>query len=155
MDIIVQLQIVDFQLKRRQKMQTHGAHREPDAKRRREVGSRQMRGEKLFSKETKRWLRAIGIAKILFEEEGYHCLYLEGIENFIRRKTMYSPKIREDLIPLIFRAARVKKIHMTTFVNRILEQALNGGDEFGANEIISNGKELGLSQENGRDHGEP
>jgi len=68
---------------------------------------------------------------------------------------MYSPKIREDLIPIIYQAARKGRVHMTTFVNRILEKALSGGDEIGANEIISNGKELGLSQENGRDHGEP
>jgi hypothetical protein len=40
----------------------------------------------MLSKETKRWLRALGIAKILFEDQGYHCLYLENIENFIRRK---------------------------------------------------------------------
>ena len=44
----------------------------------------------MFSKETKRWLRALGIAKILFEDQGYHSIYLEEIENFIRRKTMYS-----------------------------------------------------------------
>ncbi len=109
----------------------------------------------MFSKETKRWLRALDLAKILFEDEGYHIAYLEGIENFVRRKTMYSPKIKEDLIPRIFHAAREKKIHMTTLVNRILEHALNGGDEIGTNEIISNGKEFDLPEENGRDNGKP
>ena len=54
----------------------------------------------MVSKETKRWLRALEIAKILFEDQGYHCQYLEGLEKFIWRKAMYSPKIREDLILL-------------------------------------------------------
>jgi len=34
------------------------------------------------SKQIKRWFRAIAIAKILFEEEGYHCTYLKEIEEF-------------------------------------------------------------------------
>ena len=29
------------------------------------------------------WLRALTIAKILFEDQGYHTLYLEEIEQFI------------------------------------------------------------------------
>ena len=32
----------------------------------------------------KRWLRALAIAKILFEDEGYHTVYLEEIETFIK-----------------------------------------------------------------------
>ena len=35
----------------------------------------------------KRWLRALAIAKVLFEEEGYHTAYLEEIEEFIRTQT--------------------------------------------------------------------
>lgn len=62
---------------------------------------------------------------------------------------MYSPKIREDLIPIIYQAARKGRVHMTTFVNRILEKALNGGDEFGTKEIVSSGKESDVSKENG------
>ena len=62
---------------------------------------------------------------------------------------MYSPKIREDLIPIIYQEARKGRVHMTTFVNRILEKALNGGDEFGAKEIVSSGKESDVSKENG------
>ena len=34
-------------------------------------------------KRMKRWLRALGIAKCLFEEEGYHTDYLKEIEHFI------------------------------------------------------------------------
>ena len=30
-----------------------------------------------------RWLRALSIAKILFEEEGYHTRYLDEIEHWI------------------------------------------------------------------------
>lgn len=37
---------------------------------------------------------------------------------------MYSPKIREDLIPRIYRAARGAKIPMTRWVNRLIEEAL-------------------------------
>jgi hypothetical protein len=103
---------MDFQLERRQEMQTHRLHRKPDAKRRREVGS--------------------PVRK-------------EGVK-------MYSPKIREDLIPKIYHAARAKGIKMTTLVNGILERVLNGGDELGAKEIVSSGKESDFPKENGRDH---
>lgn len=33
-----------------------------------------------------RWLKAIKIAKILFEEEGYHVRYLQEIEGLIKEK---------------------------------------------------------------------
>jgi hypothetical protein len=38
---------------------------------------------------------------------------------------MYSPKIREDLIPEIYRAAKALGLRMTVFVNQILERVLN------------------------------
>jgi len=82
----------------------------------------------MVSKETKRWLRALEIAKILFEEQGYHSLYLEGIENFIWRKVMYSPKIKEELIPKLYIEAKAKRIRMTTLVNQILENSLVGNE---------------------------
>ena len=109
----------------------------------------------MVSKETKRWLRALEIAKILFEEEGYHSLYLEGIENFIWRKSMYSPKIREDLIPKIYQVAKARKVKMTTFVNQILEKVLNGGDGLEGKEIVPNGKEFDLQKEDVRNHKPP
>jgi len=37
---------------------------------------------------------------------------------------MYSPKISEDLIPRIYRAAKQQKIPMTRWVNRVVERAL-------------------------------
>ena len=37
---------------------------------------------------------------------------------------MYSPKIREDLIPRIYREAKRAGLAMTTWVNQALEQAL-------------------------------
>jgi len=37
---------------------------------------------------------------------------------------MYSPKVREDLIPLIYRAAKSEQVPMTTWVNQAVEQAL-------------------------------
>jgi len=106
-------------------------------------------GDEMFSKETKRWLRALGIAKILFEDQGYHCFYLEDIENFIWRKSMYSPKIREDLIPKIYQMAKARGIKMTSLVNEILEKVLNGGDGLEAKEALSNSKEPDLSKEDG------
>jgi hypothetical protein len=41
---------------------------------------------------------------------------------------MYSPKIKEELIPKLYIEAKAKKIRMTTLVNRVLEKALDGGD---------------------------
>jgi len=38
--------------------------------------------------------------------------------------SMYSPKIREDLIPKIYRAAKSAKVAMTKWVNRVIEEAL-------------------------------
>ncbi len=37
---------------------------------------------------------------------------------------MYSPKIREDLVPRIYRAAKEKKLPMTTWVNQAVELCL-------------------------------
>jgi len=37
---------------------------------------------------------------------------------------MYSPKIREDLIPRIYRAAKSAKVAMTKWVNGVIEEAL-------------------------------
>jgi len=38
---------------------------------------------------------------------------------------MYSPKIKEKLIPKIYKLAKVRGIRMTTLVNEILRKALN------------------------------
>ncbi len=37
---------------------------------------------------------------------------------------MYSPALREDLIPLVYQAAKEDGIHMTVWVNRVVEAAL-------------------------------
>ena len=76
-------------------------------------------------KEVKRWLKALRIAKIIFEDEGYHTLYLEGIEKFIRRKLMYSPRIREEFLPLLFKISASKRIPMTRLVNQIIKDYLD------------------------------
>lgn len=58
----------------------------------------------MFSKQTKRWLRAIGIAKVLFEEEGYHCIYLKEIEEFIKEVVSLNQRRLYQLVKsLIFR----------------------------------------------------
>ena len=77
------------------------------------------------SKEMKRWLRALEIAKILFADQGYYTLYLEGIENVIRREDMYNPKINQELIPALFKIARLRKIPMTKLVSQIIKNYLS------------------------------
>ncbi len=37
---------------------------------------------------------------------------------------MYSPKIREDLIPRIYQAAKNDRVPMTTWVNQTMEREL-------------------------------
>lgn len=37
---------------------------------------------------------------------------------------MYSPKIREDLVPRIYRAAKSAKVAMTKWVDQAIEKAL-------------------------------
>ena len=44
---------------------------------------------------------------------------------------MYSPKIKEDLIPRIYKIAKKKGIPMTTLVDEVLRKALNGMDSKG------------------------
>ncbi len=39
---------------------------------------------------------------------------------------MYSPKIREDLIPKLYRLAKARKQPMTTLVNDLIEESLVG-----------------------------
>ena len=42
---------------------------------------------------------------------------------------MYSPKIREDLIPKIYRAAKKADVPMTVWVNEAIEEALSNWKE--------------------------
>jgi hypothetical protein len=44
---------------------------------------------------------------------------------------MYSPKIREDLIPYLYRLARHNGEPMTHLVNRFIEQIISGFKETG------------------------
>lgn len=37
---------------------------------------------------------------------------------------MYSPEIREDLIPRVYHAAKSEQVPMTTWVNRAVEREL-------------------------------
>ena len=37
---------------------------------------------------------------------------------------MYSPKIKPELIPRIYKVAKARGIHMTTLVNDVLRKAL-------------------------------
>jgi hypothetical protein len=42
---------------------------------------------------------------------------------------MYSPKIREDLIPKIYQAAKKDDVPMTVWVNEAIEEALSNRQE--------------------------
>jgi len=76
-------------------------------------------------KRRKRWFRALEIAECLFEEEGYHTRYLEDLKDFLREREMYSPKIKEDLVPKLYKRAKAEGISMTELVDKILRDALN------------------------------
>lgn len=55
---------------------------------------------------------------------------------------MYSPRIRDDLIPRIYRAAKAAGIAMTVWVNQVIEQALSGGEEKADQTNVSERKEM-------------
>ncbi len=57
---------------------------------------------------------------------------------------MYSPRIRDDLIPPIYHAAKASGVAMTTWVNRVVEAALAGRQPAGGEESqpVSNEKAL-------------
>jgi hypothetical protein len=42
---------------------------------------------------------------------------------------VYSPKIKEELIPILYQMAKAKKTRMTTLVNEIIQKGL---DEMGS-----------------------
>ncbi len=62
---------------------------------------------------------------------------------------MYSPKIRDYLIPQIYQLAKAAGVKMTTLVNRILEKAIDGGEGFESEEALSVGKESGVPEKDG------
>ncbi len=66
---------------------------------------------------------------------------------------MYSPKIKEDLIPRIYHMAKAKGVRMTKLVNEILERALNGGGELATEGFNSDGKRAPVSEENDGERG--
>lgn len=53
---------------------------------------------------------------------------------------MYSPKIKEELIPRIYEIAKAKGIRMTTLVNEILRKALNAMESNPRGKIQKGGK---------------
>lgn len=85
-----------------------------------------MKGKVMFrdKKKTQRWIRALEIAKVIFWHERYYTKYLEELEDFVRRKQMYSPKIKEEHIPKLYHLAKSKKMAMTKLVNKIIAEYL-------------------------------
>jgi hypothetical protein len=54
---------------------------------------------------------------------------------------MYSPKIREELIPRIYRAAKAAGVAMTTLVNQLIEEKLPEPVEVDEEEVKKTRKE--------------
>ena len=57
---------------------------------------------------------------------------------------MYSPRIRDELIPDIYRAAKALGIPMTTWVNQVIGQALAEFSE--SQKEIEQSKQTGLTR---------
>jgi len=79
-----------------------------------------------FRKAAKRWLKALKIARIILEDEGYPTTHVDEMEKLIRRRIMYSPKIKEEFIPVLFRISASKGIPITKLVNQIIREYLEG-----------------------------
>ncbi len=94
------------------------------------------------TKKTKRWLRALEIAKTVFWQEGYHTEYLEEMEGFIRREKMYSPRIKPELVQKLYKLAKARKVPMTRLVNKII------ADYFKRNPLrrLADGEEIVVSE---------
>jgi len=54
---------------------------------------------------------------------------------------MYSPKIKDELIPKLYVVSKAERIRMTTLVNRILEKALDAEEGTMLGELEVNNKE--------------
>jgi len=88
------------------------------------------------TKQTKRWLRALEIARAVFWAEGYHTEYLEDLEEFIRREKMYTPKISPELIGKLYKLAKARKVPMTRLVNKIISDYFKRNPLKGKEEIV-------------------
>ena len=90
----------------------------------------------MLRKEAKRWLKALKIARIIFEDQGYQTAHVEAMEKLIRRRIIYSPKIKEEFIPVLFRISASKGIPMTKLVNQIIREYLEGDLSPGLTEVV-------------------
>jgi hypothetical protein len=50
---------------------------------------------------------------------------------------MYSPKISEDLVPVLYRLAKAKRMPMTRFVDGLIRQALASNLPGGKSETVN------------------
>ena len=51
---------------------------------------------------------------------------------------MYSPKISEELVPVLYRLAKKKRVPMTRFVDRLIRQALTSNNPSGEAAVQEN-----------------
>lgn len=65
---------------------------------------------------------------------------------------MYSPRIREALIPRVYEAARKAGIPMTAWVNRVIEEALRERTSRNESEVReANGSEGPAAESSGKE----
>ena len=79
----------------------------------------------MVTEEGRRWLKALKIAKIIFEDQGYPTRYLDEAERFIKRKLMYNPRVKREHLPILSKISASKGIPMTQLVNQIIKDYLN------------------------------
>jgi hypothetical protein len=74
--------------------------------------------------EVKRWLKALRIAKTIFEDQGYFTR-LDEVERLIRREILYTQKIKKEYVPMVLKISASKRIPMIQLVNQIIKDYLN------------------------------
>ena len=82
------------------------------------------RHRKQEARVSQRWLRALAIAKILFEDQGYHTAYLEEIECCLMEGCVYQPKMKDEHIRKLYQWAKRLEMPMTHLLNTLIEHSL-------------------------------
>ena len=81
-----------------------------------------------FQLRMSRWLRAIGIANVVFQWEHDHTAYLEELEALIEGN-IYAPKIRDDLVKRLYAEKKRCGMTMTKLIHMIVENALKDREQ--------------------------
>jgi len=81
-----------------------------------------------FQLRMSRWLRAIGIANVVFQWEHDHTAYLEELEALIEGN-IYAPKIRDDLVKRLYAEKKRCGMTMTKLIHMSVENALKDREQ--------------------------